>query len=128
MGLSGSRAEVDTAHGVDGLISTTSASAPSATSLPFDIDGVVYKLDDYAGQREMGFVRRAPRWAIAHKFPAQEQTTTVEAIEIKIGRTGAATPAGAPRARAGRRRHGDQRDACTTPTRSRVSTCASATR
>ena len=60
--------------------------------MPYDIDGVVYKLDDYAGQREMGFVSRAPRWAIAHKFPAQEQTTTVEAIEIQIGRTGAATP------------------------------------
>lgn len=51
-----------------------------------------YKLDDRAGQQAMGFVSRAPRWAIAHKFPAQEQSTTVEAIEIQIGRTGAATP------------------------------------
>ncbi len=61
--------------------------------LPFDIDGVVYKLDDIAQQRELGFVGRTPRWAIAHKFPAQEQLTTVEDIIVNIGRTGAATPA-----------------------------------
>jgi DNA ligase (NAD+) len=61
-------------------------------ALPFDIDGVVYKLDDSAGQRTMGFVSRAPRWALAHKYPAQEQSTRVEAIEIQIGRTGTATP------------------------------------
>jgi DNA ligase (NAD+) len=61
-------------------------------TLPFDIDGVVYKLDDLAGQRAMGFVSRAPRWALAHKFPAQEQSTRVEGIDIQIGRTGAATP------------------------------------
>ena len=62
-------------------------------TLPFDIDGVVYKLDELGLQRELGFVGRTPRWAIAHKFPAQEQTTTVEAIIVNIGRTGAATPA-----------------------------------
>ncbi len=61
-------------------------------TLPFDIDGVVYKIDDLAVQRELGFVGRTPRWAIAHKFAAQEQTTVVEAIDINIGRTGAATP------------------------------------
>ncbi|KZC18388.1 DNA ligase (NAD(+)) LigA [Rhodanobacter sp. FW510-R12] len=84
--------EVDTARGFDGLIAYYRRIGAKRDSLPYDIDGVVYKLDDYAGQREMGFVSRAPRWAIAHKFPAQEQTTTVEAIEIQIGRTGAATP------------------------------------
>ncbi|MEP6897191.1 MAG: NAD-dependent DNA ligase LigA, partial [Rhodanobacter sp.] len=84
--------EVDTAKGFDGLIAYYHRIGAKRDSLPYDIDGVVYKLDDYAGQREMGFVSRAPRWAIAHKFPAQEQTTTVEAIDVRIGRTGAATP------------------------------------
>src|SRR3546814_4988149 len=62
-------------------------------ALPFDIDGVVCKVDDMSAQRELGFVGRTPRWAIAHKFPAQEQTTVVEDIIVNIGRTGAATPA-----------------------------------
>jgi len=84
--------EVGTAHGFDGLIAYFRRIGEKRDRLPYDIDGVVYKLDDYAGQRVMGFVARAPRWAIAHKFPAQEQTTQVEAIEIQIGRTGAATP------------------------------------
>ncbi|WP_158884503.1 NAD-dependent DNA ligase LigA [Rhodanobacter sp. L36] len=84
--------EVDTAKGFDGLIAYFDRIGAKRDALPYDIDGVVYKLDDYAGQREMGFVSRAPRWAIAHKFPAQEQTTTVEAIDVRIGRTGAATP------------------------------------
>ena len=84
--------EVSTAAGFDGLIAYFRKIGAKRDSLPYDIDGVVYKLDDYAGQEEMGFVSRAPRWAIAHKYPAQEQMTTVEAIEIQIGRTGAATP------------------------------------
>ncbi|WNL44564.1 NAD-dependent DNA ligase LigA [Dyella sp. BiH032] len=84
--------EVGTARGLKGLIAYYRRIGEKRDQLPFDIDGVVYKLDDYEGQREMGFVSRAPRWAIAHKFPAQEQTTVVEAIEINIGRTGAATP------------------------------------
>lgn len=84
--------EVDTARGFGGLIAYYRRIGEKRDKLPYDIDGVVYKLDDYTGQQEMGFVSRAPRWAIAHKFPAQEQTTTVEAIEIQIGRTGAATP------------------------------------
>ena len=80
------------AHGIDGLLAYYRRIGEARDGLPFDIDGVVYKLDDYAGQREMGFVSRAPRWAIAHKFPAQEQTTVVESIEVNIGRTGAVTP------------------------------------
>ena len=84
--------EVDTAKGFDGLVAYYRRIGAKRDALPYDIDGVVYKLDDYAGQREMGFVSRAPRWAIAHKFPAQEQTTTVQAIDIRIGRTGVATP------------------------------------
>lgn len=84
--------EVSTARGFDGLIAYFRRIGEKRDRLPYDIDGVVYKLDDYAGQRVLGFVSRAPRWAIAHKFPAQEQATTVEDIEINIGRTGAATP------------------------------------
>jgi DNA ligase (NAD+) len=84
--------ESRTVTGLDGLLGYYRGMGERRQSLPFDIDGVVYKLDDYAGQREMGFVSRAPRWAIAHKFPAQEQSTVLEAIEIQIGRTGAATP------------------------------------
>ncbi|MET3929884.1 DNA ligase (NAD+) [Lysobacter sp. OAE881] len=82
----------DVVAGAEGLLGYYSAIGKQRESLPFDIDGVVYKLDDYEGQREMGFVSRAPRWAIAHKFPAQEQSTVLEGIDIQIGRTGAATP------------------------------------
>ncbi len=82
-----------TARGVQGCLDYYRRIGAERDALPFDIDGVVYKLDDLAGQRELGFVGRTPRWAIAHKFPAQEQQTTVEAIIVNIGRTGAATPA-----------------------------------
>jgi len=79
-------------EGVDGLLDYYRDIGMRRDGLAFDIDGVVYKLDDVAGQRELGFVARAPRWALAHKFPAQEQSTTVTAIDVQIGRTGAATP------------------------------------
>ncbi|MBK1682064.1 NAD-dependent DNA ligase LigA [Rhodoferax fermentans] len=61
-------------------------------SLGFDIDGVVYKVDSLALQRQLGFVTREPRWAVAHKFPAQEMLTTVLAIDVQVGRTGKLTP------------------------------------
>lgn len=82
----------DVAEGLDGLIAYYTQIGEQRDSLPYDIDGVVYKLDDYAGQKQLGFVSRAPRWALAHKFPAEEQITVVEDIEVQIGRTGAATP------------------------------------
>jgi DNA ligase (NAD+) len=78
--------------GSDGLLDYYRRIGARRESLPFDIDGVVYKLDDIAGQRVMGFVSRAPRWGLAHKYPAQEQSTRVEGIDIQIGRTGTATP------------------------------------
>lgn len=83
---------VAVARGFEGLVAYYRHIGALRDTLPYGIDGVVYKLDDYAGQREMGFVARAPRWALAHKFPAEEQATIVEAIEVQIGRTGAATP------------------------------------
>ena len=61
-------------------------------ALPYEIDGVVYKADYYADQQAAGFVSRAPRWAVAWKFPAVEKTTLVEAIDVQVGRTGAITP------------------------------------
>ena len=79
-------------HGLDGLLGYYRRIGEARDGLAFDIDGVVYKLDDIAGQRELGFVSRAPRWAIAHKFPAQEQATVLESIEVNVGRTGAVTP------------------------------------
>lgn len=85
-------AESGVATGAANLLDYYRSIGERRGDLAFDIDGVVYKLDDYAGQQVMGFVSRAPRWAIAHKFPAQEQSTVLEAIDVNIGRTGAATP------------------------------------
>jgi DNA ligase (NAD+) len=80
------------AQGADDLIAYHQAVGRERDALPFDIDGVVYKVNSLALQRQLGFVTREPRWAVAHKFPAQEQLTTVEAIDIYVGRTGKLTP------------------------------------
>jgi DNA ligase (NAD+) len=83
---------VATASGADGLLDYFRRIGDKRDKLPYDIDGVVYKLDRFDQQNALGFVSRAPRWAIAHKYPAQEQLTTVEAIDVQVGRTGAITP------------------------------------
>ncbi len=83
---------VDVATGVDAMLAYYARVGAARDALPYDIDGVVYKLDRFDQQRAMGFVSRAPRWAIAHKFPAEEAATTVESIEVNVGRTGAVTP------------------------------------
>lgn len=80
------------AQGASDLIAFHADIAARRDGLPFDIDGVVYKVDSLALQRELGFVTREPRWAVAHKYPAQEQLTTVQAIDVQVGRTGKLTP------------------------------------
>jgi DNA ligase (NAD+) len=75
-----------------GLVAFHQHIAQQRDALAFDIDGVVYKVNDLSLQRRLGFVSREPRWAVAHKYPAQEQFTTVHAIDIQVGRTGKLTP------------------------------------
>ena len=78
--------------GADGLIAYHRHIGETRHTLPFDIDGVVYKVNSLALQRQLGFRSREPRWAVAHKFPAQEELTEVIDIEVQVGRTGAITP------------------------------------
>jgi len=78
--------------GVSGLVQFHQKIAQERDSLPFDIDGVVYKVNSLDAQQRLGFVTREPRWAVAHKYPAQEELTTVQAIEVQVGRTGKLTP------------------------------------
>ena len=85
-------AERVTGPGAAALIAFHDDVAARRDQLPFDIDGVVYKVNPLQLQKELGFVTREPRWAVAHKFPAQEELTVVEAIDVQVGRTGALTP------------------------------------
>jgi len=79
-------------EGAAGLVDFHAAIAALRDSLPYDIDGVVYKVDDRALQDKLGFKSREPRWAVAQKYPAQEKTTLLNAIEVQVGRTGKLTP------------------------------------
>jgi len=79
-------------QGAAGLVDFHQRIAAQRDSLPYDIDGVVYKVDDLALQQQLGFVTREPRWAVAHKYPAQEEMTQVLAIDVQVGRTGKLTP------------------------------------
>ncbi len=78
--------------GVDGCLEYYESIGARRDGLGYEIDGVVYKVDSLALQDKLGFVSRAPRWAVAHKFPAQEELTEVEGVEFQVGRTGAITP------------------------------------
>jgi DNA ligase (NAD+) len=79
-------------QGAQGLVEFHRRIEAMRDSLPFDIDGVVYKVNSIALQHELGFVSREPRWAVAHKFPAEEQLTVLRDIEVQVGRTGKLTP------------------------------------
>ncbi len=84
--------EIKAVKGIDEAIKYCQVLTNKRSSLAYEIDGVVIKVDSYALQQQLGFVSRAPRWAIAYKFPAEEASTTIKAIEWQVGRTGALTP------------------------------------
>ena len=82
----------DVVKGVEGLLHYYREIGNQRASLPYEIDGVVYKVDSLQAQQQLGFVSRAPRFALAHKFPAQEEVTELLGIDVQVGRTGALTP------------------------------------
>ncbi len=85
-------AQTSLVEGAQGLVAFHQRMAAERDALPYDIDGVVYKVNALALQQRLGFVTREPRWAVAHKYPAQEEMTTVQAIDVQVGRTGKLTP------------------------------------
>ncbi|ROR32253.1 NAD-dependent DNA ligase LigA [Inmirania thermothiophila] len=84
--------QLETAEGVEGCLAYYRRILAQRAAFPFEMDGVVYKVDDLAACEALGATARAPRWAVAHKFPAEEAATVVEAIEPSVGRTGVITP------------------------------------
>lgn len=84
--------EIELKQGPQGCADYYEMIAAKRAELPYEIDGVVYKVNDFALQQQLGFVSRAPRWATAHKFPAQEEITLLLDVEFQVGRTGALTP------------------------------------
>jgi DNA ligase (NAD+) len=80
------------AHSVDEIFTYYAELLAQRSGLPFDIDGVVYKVNSFAQQQQLGFVSRSPRWALAHKFPAEEEITVLKDVEFQVGRTGVLTP------------------------------------
>ncbi len=83
---------VERVQGVQGCLDYFSKLSAQRNDLAYDIDGIVYKVDRVDWQKSLGFIAKAPRWALAHKFPAQEKSTQVESIDVQVGRTGAITP------------------------------------
>ncbi len=84
--------EIKVVKGITQCLAFHEAIAKKRNQLPYEIDGVVYKVDDFSLQEKLGFVSRAPRWALAHKFPAHEEMTQIEDVEFQVGRTGTLTP------------------------------------
>lgn len=84
--------EIKLKHGIQQCLNYYQQISDIRDDLPYEIDGVVYKVNNFAYQQKLGFVSRAPRWAIAHKFPAREELTQIIGIEFQVGRTGALTP------------------------------------